>query len=282
MKMMLSKLQKKTRIQKTNLIEKINNECLPLIPNGNKLIGYHKNTCSFDAFAQCFLNANNKIHLQNQIPLKNDVFSKMILKLLNFDIASALKYREECLYEIFGIDKNCFTASSTVPNYVLKKHPSMTVVMECPACSWIFNDLVRFIPLNENKLDDLGLEYLMDCLTDSHPKLCEKCNIFLEKRQETISDTIFFYVEPFRNNRTIFLKNIPKEITIGEKYFTLNSFVDFIPGLIEDANHYVSYCFKNEKWEKFDDYNTIVVKIRNEIIKVTPHVLVYTSKNIAQ
>lgn len=113
-------------------------------------------------------------------------------------------------------------------------------------CKWNFNDNIKFIRLNESELDKSGLQHLQNCLSEPHLKCCQTCNIILDIKEKNISNIIYFYVEPFEDpQKTISLQNIPQTLTVESNNYSLYSFVNLNPGLIEESNHYVSYCLRN-------------------------------------
>lgn len=264
------------------VLKKTNKIHLPILPNGNTIEKYHKNTCAFDSFSQCFLNCVELLGLHVLSDVENNDFAVLIRFLLQEDIKSALDQRYNILLRIYEGEPNCFSSVLKTPNNILNYFPSLLFSLKCDCCEAEYSDQFKYIPIKEGELESKGVSFLSKCIDEPRIKNCPYCS-----RESTIVSTltkpiIFFYVEPFGKNtfKKTTISKIPKTIIVQNIKYKLNSFIHFIKNHINpELSHYVSYCLRTNTWECYDNLNPIVKQIRNENNhQVLPHLLFYTKE----
>jgi len=142
------------------------------------------------------------------------------------------------------------------------KYPVYKEVSTCDECR---QSSRRSGTLLEITLPTLNLTSLKDMITNfaTFPAKCRKCDSIVQ-RDCSFFDHIFLEIfTPYMENNLrqrmeIPLKDIPQEIEVAEKTYTIRGVIPFQPPDSNDQNavgHYTAYCWRSrlQRWQLFDD-----------------------------
>lgn len=240
-----------------------------------------KNTCAFDSIAQAFVVAclNSQLFFDLIRSEKCDFF-KLICHMVQKDYnVNILKLRTNIVSQHYPSIKNGnLTLIDCICNvtYILEKILfgeiySTCTTKTCDACDHSFQRYSAILSLNVVILADKGLLALEESASSMIKEEISPCNNNLCNGNTTLRCKTSDYAIFFELDENLVIKDIPTEINLQNKSFTLTNVIEYIPG---GNGHYRAHCKLNEKWEQFDDMTKKVT--RSTTTKtITCHLLMY-------
>lgn len=220
-----------------------------------------------------FENRTNLLIINNLIARRTSSREKTSQK----SASNNVQYRKNTILSADGnVIPIVFKAFSNVPS--LKRYQSCSVcdtVQETLSIDHAFKvDLEVLIKQGFSKLPELidhELSIRLKCVKCVASKLDVETTSKFELSQHIYFDTSTGKI----SKKTYSLSSIPRELKILEKEYVVSGISSYEP------NHFVSYCFYNNDWFKYDDLKESPDEILDvENIKVRPHFILYILKDL--
>lgn len=299
-------IKKKSYLDKCpewDCVESTDTIFIPIIKNGNccQPVTLHgktimvRNTCAFDALLHitahiigmdaeyklniqdiddCFLQLAKKIVLQGKIT-KNE-YSARALFLINTSLFKTYKYTRR--FET--LDAMCNAAH--LAEYTFASLPSLHRSKKCQMCNYSNERNFTAISINVNILLQKGLQYIQEAINDAiaTTQHCVKCNnsytVSEKYSPQILIDTSVLTDDNYLKDMglqvtTYTVESIAKNITIGNKKYTLRGVVNYL----KQASHYTALLYTNVSWYEYDDLKSKRQQVSPQKYIILPHVLLY-------
>jgi len=243
------------------------------------------NTCTFDSIIHLLYTAY--VDSENYASFLKENESELLFKLIINAVLDGInvqtyKKRAQILYELsvnyqfrtrsltgnhFQIDTSC-TATFLIKT-LFQNFPSYTVRERCcsVSCGQELETAEAIILVNFEKNENLSaLENVLKRLfSKARERRCIKCdnkttNVVYEFKKHIFLEIAFHLTKKQLNSgqveSVINLEDLKATISVNNEKFYLKGIISFIPPCSQDKNavgHYVTYSWRGNWWEKYDD-----------------------------